>query len=436
MHRGEVTNVIDLGTPLCDRGEQSLSGSIYLLMTASSSATGVTTPILDSGMRPKAARKRVGGVIFGLVGGMVFAALLIESSNVAKDVGNPAAAFVLPFFLLSFVVAVAVHEFGHVLAGWTVRFRFSFISIGPLFLKIEYDRPKVGLRRGMPAGGRAGMHVDQVRRLRRRLLMFTMAGPMANLLSAAGAFVLLNYSLSPSKSWLYLPALMLLPVSLMLGIVNLVPFRLGMLYTDGARIAMLLSSRLRSRRWMCIMALANQSQRGVRSKHLRNTWLQAAGSQPDGSVDDFAANWIAYTSANDRKDAPMAALHLERCLALMNLLGPMTQDLVALEAAVFTAWFRKDAVTAQKWLDHVRKFKAVPPLLRIRADIALPCARMEYDEALAAWQRGMDFVTALPVSPEKKRLQDGWMEWQAEIRERQLAIANTGSLIEAPSASG
>jgi hypothetical protein len=48
----------------------------------------------------------------------------------------------------------------------------------------------------------------------------------------------------------------------------------------------------------------------------------------------------------------------------------------------------------------------------------------------------MDFVTALPVSPEKKRLQDGWMEWQAEIRERQLAIANTGSLIEAPSASG
>jgi hypothetical protein len=404
------------------------------MIAASGSASGVATPILDSGMRPKTARKRVGGMIFGLIAGMVFAGLLIESSNAATDAGNPATAFVVPFFLLSFVVAVAVHEFGHVVAGWTVRFRFSFISIGPLFLKIEYGRPKIGLRRGMPSGGRAGMHLDQVRRLRRRLLIFTMAGPMANLLSAAGAFVLLDYFLSPSKSWLYLPALVFLPISLMLGIVNLIPFRLGMLYTDGARIAMLLSSRPRSRRWMCITALANQSHRGVRSKHLRHTWLEAAGSVPDGSVDDFAGNWIAYISANDRKDAPVAALHLERCLGLMNLLGPMTQDLVALEAAVFTAWFRKDVVTAQKWLEQVRKIKAISALLRIRAEVALPCARMEFDQALSVWQRGMDFVTALPVSPEQKRLKDGWMEWQAEIRERQLARANSDSLIEAPSA--
>lgn len=387
-------------------------------------------------MRPKAARKRIGGVIFGLIAGMAFAGLLIESSNAAKDAGNPAAAFVLPFFLMSFVVAVAVHEFGHVLAGWTVRFRFSFISIGPLFLKIEYGRPKVGLRRGMPAGGRAGMHVDQVRRLRRRLLIFTMAGPMANLLSAAGTFVLLDYFLSPSESWLYLPALIFLPISLMLGIVNLIPFRLGMLYTDGARIAMLLSSLPRSRRWMCITALANQSHRGVRSKHLRKTWLQAAGSVPDASVDDFSGNWIAYISANDRKDASVAALHLERCLAVMNLLGPSTQDLVTLEAAVFTAWFRNDAVTAQKWLEQVRRMKAISPLLRIRADVASTSARMEYDQALAAWQRGVDLVSALPVSPEQKRLKDGWMEWQAEICERQFARANSESILEAPSASG
>jgi hypothetical protein len=42
----------------------------------------------------------------------------------------------------------------------------------------------------------------------------------------------------------------------------------------------------------------------------------------DGSVDDFAGNWLAYAAASDRKDDDAAALHLERCLELMHLLGP------------------------------------------------------------------------------------------------------------------
>jgi hypothetical protein len=437
MHKGDVTNVIDLRTPLRDPCKHDLSASIYLRMTAGSNSPPITaTPILDSGARPKRrAGSRVGNTIFGVLLGVPFATLLIQSLNRASDVRNPAADFVFAFYVLSFVLAVVVHEVGHLLAGWIVGFRFSSISLGPLSLKIEYGKLKLRLVRTIPAAGYAGMHIDRVRRLLRRLLVFTVAGPLANLLSAAGAALLTEIFLSASRSWLYFPSQIFLGISLIIGFSNLVPFRLGMLYTDGARIAMLLSSRPRSRRWICTMALANQSQKGARSRRLRQTWVQAASSLPDGSIDDFAGNWIAYLSANDRKIAPVAALHLERCLALMNLLGPTTQDLATLEAAVFTAWFRKDAVTAQKWLQQVRKFKAIPPLLRIRADVALPCARMEFDQALSVWQRGIDFVVALPISPERKRLKNGWMEWHAEIRERQLEMANKAALIEAPSAS-
>ena len=251
--------------------------------------------------------------MFGFLLGMVFAVLLIQSSNSARDVRNPAADFTFLFWILTFVLTIAVHELGHLLAGWFVGFRFSFISIGPLSLKVEYGRLRLRLRRGMPAAGYAGMHVDQVRRLRRRLLVFTVAGPLANLLSAATTAIFLNYfSAATGSGWLYLPAHIFLQISVIIGLVNLVPFRLGMLYTDGARVTMLLSSRARSRRWMCITAVGNQSQKGVRSKHWRRTWLQAASSLRDGSVDDFAGNWIAYASANDRKDAPVAALRLER----------------------------------------------------------------------------------------------------------------------------
>ena len=49
----------------------------------------------------------------------------------------------------------------------------------------------------------------------------------------------------------------------------------------------------------------------------------------------------------------------------MRLLEPTTQDLLALEAAVFTAWFKKDTVACHKWRDQEKQFKAMPPLLRI-----------------------------------------------------------------------
>jgi hypothetical protein len=92
---------------------------------------------------------------------------------------------------------------------------------------------------------------------------------------------------------------------------------------------------------------------------------------------------------------------------------------VALEAAVFAAWFRNDAVTAQKWFSQVRKLKTIPQLLRIRANVALACARAEYEQALVAWQQGLTFIDALPATAARKQLKDGWLEWQDEMRERQ-----------------
>jgi hypothetical protein len=372
--------------------------------------------------------------------GLGFAVVLVHTSNSTRHVRNSATDFTLAFYLVGLFLTLVVHEVGHLLAGWFVGFRFSLISIGPVSMRLEYGKLRVQLRRGIPAGGYAGMHLDQVRRLRSRLLIFSGAGPVANLLAAAGMAVFLRYSLSQSPGgWLYAPANIFLWISVVIGLVNLVPFKRGMLYTDGARIAMLLLSRARSRRWICIAAVGNQNQKGVRSREYKRTWLRAATSLHDGSVDDFAGNWLAYASANDRKDAPLAALHLERCLELVNLLGPSIQDLVALEAAVFTAWFRNNAAVAQTWLGQVQKLKALPQLLQIRAGVALPCAMLEYNQALTCWQQGLAFINALPITPLQARLRDGWLEWQGEILERQqtpVAIARVDPtpLMPAPTA--
>ena len=207
--------------------------------------------------------------------------------------------------------------------------------------------------------------------------------------------------------------------SALIAIINLLPLRIGMLYTDGARMLMLRSSLPKARRWISLTAIGNQRENGVRGKLWKRTWLNAAARLGDRSFDDFAGSWVAYAAANDRKDAPVAAVHLERSLDLANLLGPSLRDLVALEATVFSAWFRDDAATAQKWFGQIRRLKSLPRLLQIRADIALRCARREFSAALFQWQDAYAFIEKLPKTPIKERLLEGFLEWRGEIEQRQ-----------------
>lgn len=382
---------------------------------ASLSTFSSLTPILDSAVLPPK-RRNLGSILFGVLFGFLFAALLIAESNRMRSAGHPQANYTIATYFLATTVAIVLHELGHLLAGWMVGFHFSSFTIGPFSILLEYGKLRIRVRRSLPAGGYAGMHIDRVRRLRRRLLIFIAAGPATNLLTMGLTLLLLSYDPTWEASsfvrlfWMN---------SAILGIGNLLPFRLGVLYPDGARIWMLLFSRAKARRWLSVAAIGSQSRAGVRSRDFRRTWLSAAGSVQDGSVDEFAANWIAYMAANDRKDVPAAAAHLERCLRLVKLLGPLLQDLVALEATVFVAWFREDPALAEKWFANVKKIKTLPQLMRIRAQIALSCGKKEYGLARVQWQDGFAVIEKLPPTPIKVKLAEGFLEWKAEIRERE-----------------
>jgi len=92
---------------------------------------------------------------------------------------------------------------------------------------------------------------------------------------------------------------------------------------------------------------------------------------------------------------------------------------VALEAAVFSAWFREDAATAQKWWSQINRLKTLPKLPQSRANIALHCARPEFPAALSRWQEAYAFIEKLAKTPLKERLGGGLLEWRSEIEQRQ-----------------
>ncbi len=266
------------------------------------------------------------------------------------------------------------------------------------------------------------MQVDCARRLRRRLLIYIAAGPAANLISVPIVGLAVNYVfVSQAESWWTSLAAEFVVFSMLVLLVSLMPFG-ARSSSDGSRIQMLLTSRPRARRWISKIALGGQHRRGVRPKRWRKTWLSAATALKDGALDEFSGNWLAYISANDEKNERLASAHLERCLELTGILRSSVRDLVANEASVFAAWFRDDLLLAEKWRAQVKRPKLRTPLGRIRSDIALDCARRDFDAALSAWEGGLRHIGKLRDQASRDRFAESWAEWKTEIQDRQSSL--------------
>jgi hypothetical protein len=199
--------------------------------------------------------------------------------------------------------------------------------------------------------------------------------------------------------------------------VSLMPIR-SVLLSDGARIKMLLRSDDRTRRWLSVAALGNLHDNGVRARDWKRTWVQSAASVHDDSLDAFTGDWLAYVSANDRKDVRIAAGHLERCLKLVYILPLSARDLVAQEAAFFSAWFRDDEPLADKWLAQLKKPGRMQCLVQFRLDVALCCGHRDYDAVDLAWREGLAFIESSTSGCARELLKESWLEWRAEIQDR------------------
>ena len=154
-----------------------------------------TTPILDSGVLPAPRpKKRILGVIIGFGVGILFAVIVDRLSGPKSQ-----PALTLLSYFIGVGLAVTLHELGHVGAGWLVGFHFSHISIGPFSVRVEYGRLKVQIRKGFGALGFAGMHIETVKGLRRRLLLYCAAGPAANLITGTLAALFVYFAPSFSR---------------------------------------------------------------------------------------------------------------------------------------------------------------------------------------------------------------------------------------------
>lgn len=289
-----------------------------------------------------------------------------------------AVALMLGMLALTFWLAVALHELGHVAGGVLARFHFLLYTAGPL--RIERDGFEAPLRLGLNReinvlGGMAVLVPTEYHALRQRLAVLIAGGPLANLLVAGLAW--LGFGLAgPALLKLALGTLAVL--SGFLFLVASVPSRAGGLVSDGARLLRLLRHDAESRREAAMFPLLGMMMAGAPPRSWPAELVGAALQPTNGSFEECQAALLAFYHALDAGDVAAAGRHVDCALALIGTCPPGVRPAFYVEAAFYEALYRRDAERAKEHLARVpAKTFVVKPYERHRAEAALALAEGE-----------------------------------------------------------
>lgn len=315
-------------------------------------------------------------------------------------------------------VAIVIHELGHLLAGRLVGLKYVALQVPAIQILRRPDKLKFSFRNVMPFDGAATVQFDSFRRIHRRLRIFVAGGPLATAVGMLiGYFVLRSELLgSFASGW----TACFVCVSLFLLVGNLIPFQAksGM-FTDGARLKMLLFPSDKTYRWLAKIGVNLQMKSKKKPRLWNKRWLAMATKLSDGSQDELWGTLYAYIAANDRREEALAATCLERCLSLSaRISGQPFQNFLFLEASVFEAWFRNDTEMCLKWRSRVKDWKKFSWFLVHRADTALAWSQGEISKALSNCEEAIARADTLPAKVNREQFRESWKEWMEQIQER------------------
>lgn len=286
-------------------------------------------------------------------------------------VWRPAAlALILPALVF---VDVAVHELGHLVAGWAVDFRFERICVGPLLVRRLQDGWGVTLHGSLTwEGGFMAALPSHAEQIRANLLIFIAGGPAASLLLSC--FCVICFAMSPGTRWEKWaePMGLLGAWSAFTFVANAIPMRRGCLLTDGAWMAELVNGTLFGQRSCALYAMAASEHSEVRPADWHPRWIAQALAVPDATPERLSALLLAYRHHLDRGDGDRAGACLDEAVTLQHQLpASLITRHLWLERAYFLAHYRHDAMNAREAWERAQHGLPVERALLLRAECAV-----------------------------------------------------------------
>ena len=312
--------------------------------------------------------------------------------------------------LLGLSSPIVVHEMGHAIAGKVLGFRILAIRAGYFQIDLPFHMQWSRTHSFPGAKGFVVLVPAHSQRLRPRAIGVYAAGPLANLASAAMVTVLLPQSTLFSISFAV--------ISTFQGVVNLIPFRVHGVLTDGKRVLMLLRNSKQCERWLALKQLVADMRSGVEADHLRADFIAIATAVQDDSPDTVSAHTIAYYAAFYRHEDAEAGRLLEVCLKYSCFAGPLMREAVLTDAVIFQARRRKRVDLAEQWFAELpqkmffpeHRFHAESAILEAKGDVAGALKKLDDAEA----------VVLKSVEPHRRELSLKYLRrWRAEMQQEQ-----------------
>jgi hypothetical protein len=286
----------------------------------------------------------------------------------------------LPFVYL---LCVAAHELGHVIGGRLGGFRLLLFIVGPFRLERTPDGFRPGLNRSIVvSGGLAAMTPIGLHDLRRRTVVMVAMGPVASLMVGAQFLALYQATASallrPGAGFgSHFASLVLLAigvVSLLLGVLTLVPGRAGGFYSDGARMLRLMKASAETEREVALIALTGMSMAGTRPREWDAGLVEQGAGIRDGGPFEVGGRQFAYAHALDSGDIDAARGHLRAALDRIEQVPAGARSSLLLAAATFHALHDGDAALAREYLGRARHGLLAAPHQRRLAEAAVRLA--------------------------------------------------------------
>jgi hypothetical protein len=287
--------------------------------------------------------------------------------------------------LVALVIGVIVHEVGHIVAGYLVGLRIARVHLGPLEIR-DYARPHVRLVWSLQAGV-VLVPFDRtaaLEPLRWGLIASTAAGPFmgivlgAVMLAVAGGLRLTEPLSLPQAIG---------QVSLLLGLLNLLPIRGGEQLADGRRMFSLLLHNRESGHILAATLMMTEALSGRRPRDWDPALLRSMERMPD----EVFARLCLYEAAIDRGEIEEGGRQLDAAVALRKEKWTSADAILFLEAAYYAARHRSDARAARALLG-LADGGGVVDYMRARAEAAVLCAE---GRALEGRQRAVAGLEAL-----------------------------------------
>lgn len=304
----------------------------------------------------------------------------------------------LGFAILVGLTVSAVHEIGHALTGILLGMKLRGVELGPFQWQIREGSWRFQFKpEGFVLTGGATTVVPTVRDFpRRRFVSMVAAGPMANLVTGAVAMWIV---LDAKDGWTVSGgALALFAIwSLVLCMANLIPFRAGANYSDGATILQSLSSGPWAD-FQCVLAAAGSClATPLRPMDFDIQRIERAGRAITGGLEGLLLRLYAYTYYLDREELCAAERTLGEAEAICRQLASGAPHEL-LSALVFGAGYvRRDPVAAREWWNRIdADSRARPDTSYWIARSALLWVEGDPRSARAAWQRANVLAEKLP----------------------------------------